>query len=182
MFTLPNILTLFRIFLIPVFVVMFYLPVGDQNFYAMLVFLIASLTDYADGYLARKLQQTSPFGAFLDPVADKLMVVVALVLVAVDFNSLWITIPAIVMIGREIVISALREWMAELGERAAVAVGNIGKWKTMVQMLSLGGLVWQQSEYMVYLAIALFYVAALLTLWSMMIYLASAWRFMKKRT
>ena len=176
MYTLPNILTLFRIASIPVFMAVFLWPSPNANFVAMLIFLVASLTDLLDGYLARKLNQSSHFGAFLDPVADKLMVAVALVLVAVEFNNVWVTIPAVIMIGREIVISALREWMAELGERGAVAVGQMGKVKTMAQMFCIGGMVWQQSEFMINVSYGLLYVAAALTLWSMFIYLASAWK------
>lgn len=178
MYTLPNILTLFRIASIPVFVLAFYWPSEHANFVATLIFAIASITDLLDGYLARKLNQSSPFGAFLDPVADKLMVAVALVLAAVDLNTIWITLPAVVIIGREIVVSALREWMAEMGERGVVAVGQIGKIKTTAQMFCIGGLVWQQSELMVQLAFILLYIAAALTLWSMLLYLQSAWRFM----
>lgn len=178
MYTLPNILTLFRIASIPVFVLVFYWPSEHSNFAAMLVFLVAAITDLLDGYLARKLNQSSSFGAFLDPVADKLMVAVALVLAAVDLNSLWVTIPAVVIIGREIVISALREWMAEMGERGAVAVGQMGKIKTTAQMFCIGGLIWQQSEFMLQLAYLLLYIAAALTLWSMIQYLSSAWRYM----
>lgn len=178
MYTLPNILTLFRIASIPIFVLAFYWPSEHAKFVSTAIFAVASITDLLDGYLARKLNQSSPFGAFLDPVADKLMVAVALVLAAVDLNSIWVTLPAVVIIGREIVISALREWMAEMGERGVVAVGQIGKIKTTAQMFCIGGLVWQQSELMLQAAYVLLYLASALTLWSMMIYLASAWRFM----
>ena len=178
MYTLPNTLTLLRIGFIPLFVVAFYLPIEarEQNFWATLVFFIACITDWFDGYLARKLNQSSPFGAFLDPVADKIMVAVAIVLIAVDFDTPWVTIPAIIIISREIVISALREWMAERGERSTVAVGNIGKFKTAAQMLAIGGLIWQQSQGMLHLAYGLLYLAATLTLWSMIVYLANAWK------
>ncbi len=101
------------------------------------VFAIAAATDWLDGYLARRLQQSTPFGAFLDPVADKLMVAVALVLLVQVHANFWLTLPAAIIIGREIVVSALREWMAELGARAHVAVSNLGKWKTAAQMLAL---------------------------------------------
>lgn len=104
---------------------------------AALVFALAAITDWFDGYLARKLDQTSPFGAFLDPVADKLMVATALVLLVDTYSNFWITVPAIIIIGREIVISALREWMAELGKRANIAVSYVGKLKTALQMLSI---------------------------------------------
>lgn len=113
-------------------------------------------------------------GLFLDPVADKVMVVAALVLIVEYKHSLWITIPAIIMISREIIISALREWMAELGERNKVAVSWWGKWKTTAQMLALGGLLWRYNNYMEIAAIILLYIAAILTIWSMIQYLQAA--------
>ena len=100
----------------------------------------------------RKLNQSTAFGAFLDPVADKIMVAAALVVIVEHYNTIWVTIPAMTMIGREIIISALREWMAELGKRSSVAVSWIGKWKTMIQMVSLTGLIWQYNVWMVWLA------------------------------
>ena len=112
---LPTILTLLRIILIPFFIVAFYLPTEWGRSAAALLFVLAAFTDWLDGYLARKWDQTSPFGAFLDPVADKLMVAAALVLLVSDRPELLVAIPAIVIIGREIAISALREWMAEMG-------------------------------------------------------------------
>ena len=136
--------------------------------------------DALDGYLARRLQQSTPFGAFLDPVADKVMVAVALVLIAVDSLSLWVTVPAIIMISREIAISALREWMAELGKRANVAVSNLGKYKTIAQMLALIGLIWRPEHWLVSwftpAGMLLLYVATVLTVWSMAVYLKAAWR------
>ena len=120
------------------------------------------------------MKQTTRFGAFLDPVADKVMVVAALVLIVEYQHSLWITIPAIIMISREIIISALREWMAELGERSKVAVSWWGKWKTTAQMLALGGLLWRYNNYMEIAAIILLYIAAILTVWSMIQYLQAA--------
>ncbi len=137
-------------------------------------FFIAGVTDWLDGYLARKWKQTTRFGAFLDPVADKVMVVVALVLIVEHQHTFWITIPAIIMISREIIISALREWMAELGERSKVAVSWWGKWKTTAQMLALGGLLWRYNNYMEIAAIILLYIAAILTIWSMIQYLQVA--------
>ncbi|MGD9164951.1 MAG: CDP-diacylglycerol--glycerol-3-phosphate 3-phosphatidyltransferase, partial [Chromatiales bacterium] len=134
MWNIPNILTLLRIVLIPVFVLLFYLPVEWARFSCALVFGIAAVTDWFDGYLARRWGQVSPFGAFLDPVADKLMVSVSLLLLVQADATPALAIPAAVIIGREITISALREWMAELGERAQVAVSVIGKFKTAVQM------------------------------------------------
>ena len=165
-FNIPIFLTMFRVILIPFFVIAFYLPT--------FIFFIAGVTDWLDGYLARKWKQTTRFGAFLDPVADKVMVVAALVLIVEYQHSLWITIPAIIMISREIIISALREWMAELGERSKVAVSWWGKWKTTAQMLALGGLLWRYNNYMEIAAIILLYIAAILTVWSMIQYLQAA--------
>lgn len=180
MWNIPNLLTLFRLFLIPIFIVCFYSGMENARFWASFVFCLAAITDALDGYLARKLEQSTPFGAFLDPVADKVMVAVALVLIAVDSVSLWITIPAIIMISREIVISALREWMAELGKRANVAVSNLGKYKTIAQMLALIGLIWRPEFWLVSwftpVGMVLLYIATVLTIWSMYCYLKAAWR------
>lgn len=180
MWNIPNLLTLFRLFLIPVFILCFYSGLENARFWAAFVFWLAAITDALDGYLARKLQQSTPFGAFLDPVADKVMVAVALILIAVDSVSLWVTIPAIIMVSREIVISALREWMAELGKRANVAVSNLGKYKTIAQMLALIGLIWRPEHWLVSwftpAGMVLLYVATILTLWSMVSYLRAAWR------
>ena len=112
MLNIPNILTLFRLALIPVFVIVFYFPVEWSYFAAAVFFVLAAITDWFDGYLARRLNQSTAFGAFLDPVADKVMVATALVLIVEHYSSVFITIPAVIMIGREILISALREWMA----------------------------------------------------------------------
>ncbi|NYA28188.1 CDP-diacylglycerol--glycerol-3-phosphate 3-phosphatidyltransferase [Haemophilus haemolyticus] len=173
-FNIPIFLTMFRVILIPFFVIAFYLPIESSPFITTLIFFIAGVTDWLDGYLARKWKQTTRFGAFLDPVADKVMVVAALVLIVEYQHSLWITIPAIIMISREIIISALREWMAELGERNKVAVSWWGKWKTTAQMLALGGLLWRYNNYMEIAAIILLYIAAILTVWSMIQYLQAA--------
>ncbi|CAH0533132.1 CDP-diacylglycerol--glycerol-3-phosphate 3-phosphatidyltransferase [Vibrio stylophorae] len=175
-FTIPNILTLIRLGLIPVFVVAFYLPFAWSPFAAALIFVIAGVTDWFDGFLARRLKQTSRFGAFLDPVADKVMVAAALVLITEHYDSVWITIPALTMIGREIIISALREWMAELGKRASVAVSWIGKFKTAAQMMSLVFLLWHPDNlpWVTELGYVLLYVAAALTYWSMFQYLYAA--------
>ena len=127
MTNIPNLLTLLRVLLIPVFILLFYLPFEWSYLAASAVFAVASLTDWLDGYLARRWEQSTPFGAFLDPVADKLMVAVALVMLVEEHASFWLTLPAVIIIGREIVVSALREWMAELGARAQVAVSNLGQ-------------------------------------------------------
>ena len=171
---IPIFLTIFRVILIPFFIIAFYLPFDWAPFLTTFIFFIAGVTDWLDGYLARKWKQTTRFGAFLDPVADKVMVVAALVLIVEYQHTFWITIPAIIMISREIIISALREWMAELGERNKVAVSWLGKVKTTSQMLALGGLLWRYNIYMEVLAIILLYVAVILTVWSMIQYLNAA--------
>jgi CDP-diacylglycerol--glycerol-3-phosphate 3-phosphatidyltransferase/cardiolipin synthase len=178
MWNIPNILTLLRIVLIPVFVLLFYLPVEWARFSCALVFAIAAVTDWFDGYLARRWGQVSPFGAFLDPVADKLMVAVSLLLLVEADPTPALAIPAAVIIGREITISALREWMAELGERAEVAVSVIGKIKTAVQMIAILLLIYTDPVVGIpvfTVGFVLLYVAAVLTLWSMVLYLRAAW-------
>jgi len=176
--TTPTLLTFARLALIPVLLLVYYLPVPWAGPAAAAVFAAAGATDWLDGYLARRLNQTSPFGAFLDPVADKLMVAVALVLLVQTHPTVWMALPAAVIIGREIAVSALREWMAELGSRARVAVSLLGKYKTAFQMTAiilllygrpLGGLPTQAA------GLALLYAAVALTLWSMAVYLRAAW-------
>lgn len=171
--TTANQLTLLRIALIPLFVVVFFLPFDWAYLGSALVFSVAAITDWLDGYIARRYNQTTQLGAFLDPVADKLMVVIALVLLMTLHPDAWFAIAASVIVGREIVISALREWMAELGKRASVAVSYIGKIKTTLQMIALivllaniGPLIWVG-----YVALV---GAAALTLWSMLLYLKAA--------
>lgn len=177
---IPNILTLLRVALIPIFILLYYLPFHWSYLAAAVVFTLASLTDWLDGYLARKWEQSTAFGAFLDPVADKLMVAVALVLLVQSHANFWITAPAMVIIGREIVISALREWMAELGARAQVAVSNLGKYKTAAQMVALIVLLANPPSFSVWviLGYVLLVVSAVLTLWSMCLYLKAAWPYM----
>ena len=173
---LPNILTMSRIVMIPVFVVIFYLPMQWSYLVSAILFALAGLTDWLDGYLARKLNQSTPFGAFLDPVADKVMVAVALALLVERFDSALLTLPALVIIGREIVISALREWMAEMGKRASVAVSWIGKIKTTLQMVALLLLLGTPpGTWVANLGVMTLYLAAILTLWSMLRYLRAAW-------
>lgn len=181
--SLPNLLTLLRIVLIPVLVVVFYLPFHWVNLVAAGIFAAASFTDWLDGYLARKLKMMSPFGAFLDPVADKLLVSTSLLLLVGTKDINYITIPAIVIVGREIVISALREWMAEIGKRASVAVGYIGKIKTFLQMLALFLLLAfnPMNSWWGILGFVLLYVSAILTIWSMVIYIAIAWPELTKK-
>ncbi len=178
MWNIPNILTLLRIVLIPVFVILFYLPVEWARLSCALVFSVAAVTDWFDGYLARRWGQVSPFGAFLDPVADKLMVAVALLLLVQADPTPALAIPAAVIIGREITISALREWMAELGARQEVAVSMIGKFKTAVQMVAILLLIYDQPLFGIPIftvGFVLLYMAAVLTLWSMVIYIKAAW-------
>lgn len=174
---LPNLLSVLRILLIPLFVLVFYIPLPWMHLVCAAIFGLAGLTDLLDGYLARKWNQTTPFGAFIDPVADKLMVVVALALLIERYDSAWFTLPAAVIIGREIVVSALREWMAELGKRASVAVSYVGKVKTTMQIVSLLVLLGALPEWrwLVGIGVVCLYVAAGLTLWSMMAYLKAAW-------
>jgi CDP-diacylglycerol--glycerol-3-phosphate 3-phosphatidyltransferase len=181
----PNLLTLLRIVLIPVFIAAYYLPFRWASLLAMALFVLAALTDWLDGYLARRLNQASPFGAFLDPVADKLMVASALVLLSADarvhslvFDYRLFAIVVLIIIGREITVSALREWMAELGERARVAVSFLGKFKTIGQMVAIPFLLYRDPLFglpIFRIGELLLYLAAGLTLWSMVIYLRAAW-------
>ncbi|GAB2525454.1 CDP-diacylglycerol--glycerol-3-phosphate 3-phosphatidyltransferase [Microbulbifer agarilyticus] len=176
--TLANKLTLLRVALIPVFVLVFYLPYKWSYIASALIFSIAAATDWLDGYLARKLNQSTPFGAFLDPVADKLMVATALVLLVDLHDHRLFTIAAAIIIGREIAVSALREWMAELGQRGSVAVNYVGKIKTTAQMAAIIVLLaFDVEEFPVMETIGyiLLYVAAALTLWTMVVYLRAAW-------
>ncbi len=186
---IPNLLTLLRIALIPIFVICFYLPVWWAHAASAILFTLAAVTDWLDGYLARRLQQTSPFGAFLDPVADKLMVAAALVLLVernpTEYAGIFIAIPAIIIIGREIAISALREWMAELGARTRVAVTYIGKVKTALQMVAIILLLYREpvgAVPAVELGFWLLYAAAGLTIWSMLVYLRAAWPLLNGRS
>jgi CDP-diacylglycerol--glycerol-3-phosphate 3-phosphatidyltransferase len=175
---IPNSLTLLRILLLPVLVALFYYPAAWSDMACAIVFALAAITDWLDGYLARKLNQFTPFGAFLDPVADKLMVAIALVLLAERYHEWWFTLPAVVIICREIVISALREWMAELGARTTVAVSYIGKLKTAMQMVAIFGFLFVgkvATGISFQFVLVLMYLAAILTLWSMIIYLRAAW-------
>lgn len=180
---IPNILTIVRVVLIPVFVLVYLLPFQWSYIASSIIFAIACITDWLDGYLARYWNQTTPFGAFLDPVADKLIVAAALVLlvgsharVMGTMVNLFLTLSAIVIIGREIVISALREWMAELGARGHVAVSMLGKLKTSAQMLALVILLANPPEMtlIVVSGYILLVIAAILTLWSMVHYLLAA--------
>ena len=175
-YSLPNILTFSRLLLIPVIVVVFYLPWQGAHFLATGIFVAASLTDWLDGYLARKFEQITLLGTFLDPVADKVLVSTSLLLLVGAKNIDYITLPAIVIVGREIVISALREWMAEWGKRASVAVGILGKIKTVLQMIAIGLLLafHPSSTWLGVAGVAFLYIAALMTIWSMVVYIKIA--------
>jgi CDP-diacylglycerol--glycerol-3-phosphate 3-phosphatidyltransferase len=174
----PNTLTWLRIAAIPLIVLLFYMPFPWADPAAGLVFAIAGITDSLDGYLARRLGQTSRLGAFLDPVADKLVVATALVLLVARDHRPAIVIAAAVIIGREITISALREWMAEIGQRRKVAVSQLGKYKTILQIVGLSLMLfrWDLLGIPIYkLGVALTMVAAVATLVSMVAYLRAAW-------
>ena len=176
---LPTILTWFRIAAIPLFALVFYLPPSEiMKPLACLIFTIAGLTDWLDGYLARRLNLTSKFGAFLDPVADKLMVTTTLVIIVQADPRLIIALVAAIIIGREFTISALREWMAELGARNVVAVSGSGKLKTILQMVGLGMMIWTYDFYGIpiyEIGMTLLIISAGLTMYSMFVYIRAAW-------
>ncbi len=203
-FTLPNNLTIARIVMIPLFVGIAYFPpalgidttpIPDnaiarlgmmeysdsilRHFLLTFVFVLAAITDWLDGYLARQMNLSSAFGRFLDPVADKLMVAAALIILVQWHANIVMAIAAIVIISREIAVSALREWMAELGARTSVAVSYVGKLKTAFQMIAITVLLlnWQSLEMIGY---SLMSVAVILTLWSMLIYLKAAWPYLRQ--
>jgi CDP-diacylglycerol--glycerol-3-phosphate 3-phosphatidyltransferase len=183
--TTPTLLTLLRIALVPVLVVLFYIPYTWSNLACVVIFVLAAVTDIADGAIARKTGQTSRFGAFLDPVADKIMVSTALVLLVQRQETYQVVfaVAAAVIIGREIAISALREWMSELGERALVSVSWVGKTKTGFQMTAIGFLLYHEDIGWIPVALIgelLLYTAAALTLWSMWTYLNAAWPVMSR--
>ncbi len=187
----PIFVTVLRLALIPVFVAIYVWPGRWNHLGAAAVFAVAALTDWLDGYLARRLKQTTRFGAFLDPVADKLVVVSAIVMMVGDHASLWLTLPGLVIVGREIVISALREWMAEMNRRGIVAVGLLGKVKTGVQIAAilfllafppitddarlLEGALDDPNSLGSLIGYVLIYLAAIMTLSSMFVYLRAAW-------
>jgi CDP-diacylglycerol--glycerol-3-phosphate 3-phosphatidyltransferase/cardiolipin synthase len=180
----PILLTLLRIILIPCFVGVFFLPVWWANIACTALFSVAAITDLLDGYLARRLQQSSDFGAFLDPVADKLMVAAALILLVQAIPTPLVAVAAVVIIGREITVSALREWMAQLGSRTKVAVSMIGKIKTTAQMIALILLLYRKPLGpfpTLEVGLSFLLVAAVLTLWSMLHYLIMAWPVIMKR-
>ncbi|MDR6935075.1 MULTISPECIES: CDP-diacylglycerol--glycerol-3-phosphate 3-phosphatidyltransferase [unclassified Luteibacter] len=179
---LPTWLTLFRVLLLPVMVVVFYLPFRGANLTAAIVFVLAGVTDWLDGYLARRMNLTSAFGAFLDPVADKLMVAVTLFLLVQSHPGGWqgvlMAVTASVIVGREISVSALREWMAQIGARSKVKVAFLGKLKTAMQMVALVVLLLQKDAEtlrLYHIGEALLVIAGVLTIWSGLDYLRAAW-------
>lgn len=175
---LANILTMIRIIAIPITVICFYSSLEYARPIAAIVFAVAAITDMLDGYVARKLGQISKFGEFLDPVADKLMVAICLVLLVQDDPRRMLTLVAMIIIGREIAISALREWMAGLGSRSKVAVSMGGKVKTVLQMFGIGFMVYGRDLFglKIYeIGFGLLLLAAGLTMWSMVVYLRAAW-------
>ena len=175
---IPIFFTLLRISVIPIIVILYFLPFSWAHPAAALFFVLAAITDWLDGYLARSLSQITKLGAFLDPVADKLLVAVVLVIVVGDHSVPFLSIAGAIIVGREIAISALREWMAEIGKRRSVAVSFLGKIKTTLQLIALTLLLWSYpsaDSWILWLGAALLYVAAALTLWSMFIYLKLAW-------
>ena len=183
-FNWPNTLTWIRIVAIPLIVVVFYLPVPWARPAAGLLFALAGVTDWLDGYLARKLGQTSSFGAFLDPVADKLVVATALVLLVQADPEPYLAIVSAIIIGREITVSALREWMSQVGESAHVAVSFIAKCKTTVQIAGIALMLYEQPLFGLptyTLGMLLLLFAAAITVWSMLGYIRAAWPVMLRR-
>lgn len=175
---LANFFTVLRVLLIPVFMGIYYTDFPGHHLVASAVFIGACLTDWLDGHTARRLNQCSRFGAFLDPVADKMLVAITLVILAASYTSAWYVIPAAIIVAREVMVSALREWMAEQQQRDAVAVGMIGKVKTTFQMLALIVLLATDSNGPMFIWLSgyvLINIAAILTIWSMISYLHNAW-------
>jgi CDP-diacylglycerol--glycerol-3-phosphate 3-phosphatidyltransferase len=176
--TLPTLITFLRLLIIPFIILFFYLPFEQGTFYAGILFLLGAMTDWLDGFIARRFNMVSAFGAFIDPVADKLLVAVTLVILVEVYAQFWIVLPALVIIAREILISALREWMATIGQQAQVKVSGWGKLKTFVQMVAIFWLMvmpHDASEWVITLAAIVLYIAMGLTVWSMIQYLQAAW-------
>jgi len=182
--TLPTIFTLFRIVLLPVMVLVFYLPFRGANIVAAAIFIAAAITDWLDGWIARRYGLSSAFGEFLDPVADKLMVATTLFLLVQQNPTAVLAVTSAVIVGREISISALREWMAEIGQRARVRVAGVGKVKTIVQMVALVVLLYQKDfEELRWFHVGegLLMLAAALTIWSAIVYVRAAWPVLRVR-
>jgi CDP-diacylglycerol---glycerol-3-phosphate 3-phosphatidyltransferase len=171
-------LTWLRIFAIPVIVLVYFIPTHHAHIIATVCFALVAITDWLDGYLARSLSQVTRLGAFLDPVADKLLVSMSLIAILSQHYMAIIALPAAIIVGREVAISALREWMAEVGKHASIKVTLLAKVKTVVQMVAIGTLLFYSehvSVYYLYAGVALLFIAAALTLWSMIIYIKIAW-------
>jgi CDP-diacylglycerol--glycerol-3-phosphate 3-phosphatidyltransferase len=182
--TIPTALTLFRIALLPVMVLVFYAPLRGANVAAAGIFVAAALTDWLDGWVARRWNMSSAFGAFLDPVADKLMIAVTLFLLVQNNPTPLLAVTSAVIVGREISISALREWMAEIGQRATVRVAMIGKVKTTMQIIAIVVLLYQHDfeELRLYrVGEGLLVIAAGLTIWSGLQYVRAAWPILRQQ-
>ena len=184
--TIPNILTVFRILLVPILIITFYIPFPNHHIVSAMIFLLGSLTDWLDGFWARYFKRTTKLGAFLDPVADKLMVSTALVLIISHYPYAWVAIPAAIIIAREIIVSALREWMAALGKRGVVQVSFIGKIKTSSQMSAIFLLLLSNPSsntigFWIILAFLLLYMAVILTVYSMWIYLSFSYSALREK-
>lgn len=179
---LANFFTVLRVLMIPLFMGLYFIEFPWHRVLASFVFILACITDWLDGHLARKLNQTSRFGAFLDPVADKMLVTITLVILAASYTSPWYVIPAAIIVAREVMVSALREWMAEQRQRDAVAVGMMGKVKTTFQMIAIGVLLTTDPQgpmLLWFVGYVLINIAAALTVWSLLQYLRSAWPLLK---
>ncbi|WP_158368113.1 CDP-diacylglycerol--glycerol-3-phosphate 3-phosphatidyltransferase [Candidatus Williamhamiltonella defendens] len=167
---IPTWLTILRLVFIPFFIVAFYLPFSWAPITCAMIFVLAAATDWFDGFLASRWKQTTRFGAFLDPVADKIIVSIALILISERYHVWWVTLPAATMISREIIVSALREWMAELGKNSVIVVSKLAKLKTTIQMISLIGLLLSPGYNVEMISMILLYVSTVLSFWSMFRY------------
>ncbi len=177
--TIPNFLTLLRLLMLPLLFVVFYWDFPLHYLASTVIFTLIGFTDFLDGYLARKLNQFSAFGAFMDPVADKIAVAMCYILITELYQNPWVTAAVIIIVGREIAISALREWMAGLGKSEKIAVARIGKWKTFTQMFTIGAMFLAAEHFapaIEWLAFFSLFVATILTLISMVHYFHQAWQ------
>ncbi|WDI78631.1 CDP-diacylglycerol--glycerol-3-phosphate 3-phosphatidyltransferase [Candidatus Purcelliella pentastirinorum] len=169
-FNIPMYFTLLRLILIPFFIIIFYLPCKYSSLFSSLIFLIASFTDLLDGFWARQLNRITRFGEFFDPVADKFLTIFAMLLIVECFHVIFITLPISIIIIREVIISALREWMSIIGEKDILSVSKLAKIKTIFQMLTISILLWHFNQYFIFFGIILLYLSMILTLWSMIKY------------
>ena len=182
--TIPTALTLFRILLLPVMVVVFHSPFQGSNIAAAIIFIAAAITDWLDGWIARRWNMGSAFGEFLDPVADKLMVAATLFLLVQENPTPLMAITSAIIVGREISISALREWMAEIGQRAHVRVATLGKVKTTLQIIAIVVLLYQhdlEGLRLFHVGETLLVAAAVLTIWSAIVYVRAAWPVLREQ-